>query len=93
MGPTNFKSVSKTLTRGGPKLNIPANYSLNISAYTDSREKIIVSPGVGYWRNEIGSNEFYSELEIEWKPSSQISFTFGPEYSTNYTSFQWVRKS
>ena len=89
-GSTNFESVSKSLTRGGPKLNIPANYSLNISAYTDSRGKIIVSPGIGYWRNEIGSNEFYSELEIEWKPSSQISLTFGPEYSTNYTSFQWV---
>ena len=86
-----FNFVSKTLTRGGPNLNIPANYSFNISAYSDSREKIIISPGVGYWRNEIGSNEFYSELEIEWKPSSQISFTFGPEYSTNYTSYQWVR--
>ena len=86
-----FKFVSKSLTRGGPKLNIPPNYSFYISAYTDSREKIIISPGVGYWRNEIGSNQFDSELEIEWKPSSQISFTFGPQYSTNYTSFQWVR--
>jgi hypothetical protein len=86
-----FKSVSKNLTRGGPKLNIPPNYSFYFSAYTDSREKIIVSPGFGYWRNEIGSDEFDSELEIEWKPSSQISFSFGPEYSTNYTSFQWVR--
>ncbi|MBK7632334.1 MAG: carbohydrate binding family 9 domain-containing protein [Ignavibacteriales bacterium] len=87
----NFKSVSKSLTRGGPKLNIPSNYSFNISAYTDSREKIIVSPGIGYWRNEIGSNEFATEIEIEWKPSSRISFSFGPEYATNNTSFQWVR--
>ncbi len=85
-----FNSVSKTLTRGGPKLNIPPNYSFNISAYTDSREKIIVSPGVGYWQNEIGSTDFWVELGFEWKPSSQISFKFGPEYSTNFTSYQWV---
>lgn len=87
----NFKSVSKSLTRGGPKLNIPPNYSFNISAYTDSREKIIISPEVGFWRNEIGNSEFYSELELEWKPSSRISLSIGPEFSTNNTSFQWVR--
>jgi hypothetical protein len=87
----NFNSVSKSLTRGGPKLNIPPNYSFNISAYTDSREKIIISPEVGFWRNEIGSIEFYSELELEWKPSSRISLSIGPEFSTNNTSFQWVR--
>jgi hypothetical protein len=87
----NFKSVSKTLTRGGPKLNIPQNYSFNISAYTDSREKIIITPSIGYWRNEIGSNEFDVQLEMEWKPSSRISFSFGPEYATNATSFQWVK--
>ena len=88
---TNFKSVSKTLTRGGPKLNIPSNYSFNLNAYTDSRENIIITPGIGYWRNSLGSNEFSVDLEIEWKPSSRISFSFGPEFSTNYTSYQWVK--
>lgn len=86
----NFKSVSTSLTRGGPKLNMPSNISFNISAYTDSREKIIISPGVGYWRNDIGSNELGFELDIEWKPSSQISFRFGPQYSSSFVSHQWV---
>lgn len=87
----NFESVSKSLTRGGPKLNIPQNYSFDLSAYTDSREKIIITPNISYWRNEIGSAEFYSELQIEWKPSSRISFSIGPQYATNFTSFQWVK--
>ncbi|MEO8232133.1 MAG: DUF5916 domain-containing protein [Ignavibacteriota bacterium] len=88
---TNFKSVSKTLTRGGPKLNVPANYSVNLSASTDNRLNIIFSPGIGYWRDEIGNVESYLELGIEWKPSSQISFSFSPEYNLNYSTYQWVK--
>ena len=86
----NFNSVSTTLTRGGPKLNIPYNYSFSINAYTDSREKIIFSPYVNLWRNKIGSNEQYYGFELEWKPTSQISLTFAPEYGNNFTSYQWV---
>lgn len=86
----NFKSVSKTLTRGGPKLNIPSGYSFNISGYSDSREKIQLQPFFGYWRNQIDSYEYYTGFEIMWKPIPQIGFSIGPEYSFNYTSFQWV---
>lgn len=86
----NFESVSTTLTRGGPKLNMPENFSFNLNAYSDSRERITLSPFVSYWENDIGSNEKYFGFEIEWKPNSQISFSVGPEYGTNYTSFQWV---
>ena len=32
----------------------------------------------------------YFGFEMEWKPNSQISFSIGPEYSTNFTLFQWV---
>jgi len=86
----NLKSVSTTLTRGGPKLNIPSNFSFNFSAYSDSREKITFSPYINYWENAIGSNEKYFGFDLEWKPSSQISFSIGPEYALNYTSYQWV---
>jgi len=86
----NFKSVSKSLTRGGPKLNIPSNFSFNFSGYSDSREKITLSPYINYWENAIGSNEKYFGFDLEWKPSSQISFSIGPEYAINYTSYQWV---
>ena len=86
----NFKSNSTTLTRGGPTIDIPQNYSFNISAYSDSRGKIIFSPYADFWWNKIGNNEQYFGLEVEWKPNSQISFTIEPEYSYNYTSYQWV---
>ncbi|MFZ2324999.1 MAG: DUF5916 domain-containing protein [Ignavibacteriaceae bacterium] len=86
----NFKSNSTTLTRGGPTINIPQNYALSISAYTDSRGEIIFTPYADLWWNKIGNNEQYFGLEVEWRPNSQISFTIEPEYSYNYTSYQWV---
>ena len=86
----NFESISTTLTRGGPKLDVPKSFSFNFSGYSDSREKITFSPFVSYWENGIGSNEKYFGFELEWKPNSQISFSIGPEYSTNFTLFQWV---
>ncbi len=89
-GSYNFESISTTLTRGGPKLIIPPNYSFGFGAYSDSREKIIVSPYANFWRNETGSYQFNLDLELEWKPSSQISFVLEPEYSYNFSKYQWV---
>lgn len=86
----NYKSVSTSMLRGGPKINIPPNYSVNISGYSDSRDKIIVQPYASYWHNDLGSNETDLGIEIEWKPSSQISFTFGPDFYKNFTRNQWV---
>ena len=89
-GSYNFESFSTTLTRGGAKLIIPSNYSFSLGAYSDNREKIIVSPNVNYWRNRIGSYQYDLDIEFQWKPSSQISFVFEPVYSYNYTKYQWV---
>lgn len=86
----NFNSVSTTLTRGGPKLDVPFNYSVNLNAYTDSRAEFQLKPFAGYWRNQIQSHEYYFGFDLVWKPDPQISFSIGPEYAFNYTSFQWV---
>jgi hypothetical protein len=69
---------------------VPHNYSININAYTDSREKIIFSPYVGFWRDDVGGNENYYGLELTWKPSPQVGLTVGPEYSYVHSKYQWV---
>jgi hypothetical protein len=86
----NFESISTTLTRGGPKVIMPPNFSINVNAYTDSREKIIFHPFGGFWRNSSGSNDYYFGLEFEWKPNPQIGFTIGPEYAYIENIYQWV---
>jgi hypothetical protein len=69
---------------------MPPNFSINVNAYTDSREKIIFYPFGGFWRNSSGSNDFYFGLEFEWKPNPQIGFTIGPEYAYTHNIYQWV---
>jgi hypothetical protein len=86
----NFESISTTLTRGGPKVIMPPNFSINVNAYTDSREKIIFYPFGGFWRNTSGSNDYYFGLEFEWKPNPQIGFTIGPEYAYTHNIYQWI---
>jgi hypothetical protein len=89
-GSYNFESTSTTHTRGGPIVIMPQNYSINVNAYTDSREKIIFSPYVGFWSDDVGGNESYYGLELTWKPSPQVGLTVGPEYSFINSQYQWV---
>lgn len=89
-GGINFESFSTTATRGGPKVKNPTNYSFYASAYTDNREKIIFSPTTSFWSNALGSYEYSVGLDFEWKPNSQITFSFGPEYDFRNDRNQWV---
>jgi hypothetical protein len=89
-GGLNFESYSTTLTRGGPIVKIPQSYSFYFNGYTDSREKLILSPSGGLWKNDLGSHEYRMGLNIEWKPNSQISFNIGPEYTHINDRHQWV---
>lgn len=89
-GSFNFEATSVELTRGGPKVLQPQNFGFNINTYTDSREKIIFYPYGWYWKNDFGNNEYGYGVEIEWKPSSQITLTVGPEYSYTFSKYQWV---
>jgi hypothetical protein len=86
----DFESISTTLTRGGPKVLNPENYSININGYTDSREKIIFSPFAGYWKDAANSYDYFYGVNFEWKPNPQIGIIIGPEYSYNNSMNQWV---
>lgn len=81
---------SKTLTRGGPLMKIPNNYYLEYWAYTDSRKDVILSTGGYYNVDGLGSNYYSAWAELEWKPNSQVTFRFGPEYSKALEKIQWV---
>jgi hypothetical protein len=86
----NAEATSLTLTRGGPKAIIPRSFTINISGYTDSREKIIFSPFGGYRTDDFGGYTYDYGLEIEWKPMPRIEVTFEPTYEFNNTKNQWV---
>ena len=86
----NFESTSTTATRGGPKIIIPENFSVGMYVATDSREKMIFTQGIGYWKDDLGSYDFSAEFEVEWKPNSQLNISVEPEYDFTKSIYQWV---
>jgi hypothetical protein len=89
-GSYDFESISTTLTRGGPKVINPARYSFHLDGSTDNREKLILSPFVNYWGNELGSQGYSVGAELVWRPSPQIDFSIGPEWMYDFEVTQWV---
>jgi hypothetical protein len=87
----NFESTSTTITRGGPRMILSENSFLGISVRSDSREKVVLSSGIGIWQDAFGSYDFSVEFEVEWKPDSQLNISFEPEYYVTKSIHQWVK--
>ena len=90
-GNYNFKSLSPTLTRGGPLGVNPESYYVWIYGSTDSRAKLSFSAEQDYSANIIGYTYSWSNLSLTWKPNSQLTFSIGPTFERNNAIQQWVK--
>lgn len=90
-GNINFESLNPTLTRGGPMGISPASYYLWVNMESDSREKLIANFEIDYSKNAIGAKYNMYEFALTWKPSSQLTFTFGPTFENSNALQQWVK--
>jgi len=86
----NFESVNTTLTRGGPKVKYPYNYSVSLRGYTDSSKELKFNPFGTYWHNGFGDYDYECGLEIEWRPQSNITLSLAPAYYYTMSNYQWV---
>ncbi len=89
----NISSTTRSagMLRGGPMMKVPGNWNINAGFSSDSRKKLGFSLNSGfskgfedYFRN---SNYF---MEIFYKPTNYLSFTFGPGYSRSFNELQYV---
>ncbi|MBU0475697.1 MAG: carbohydrate binding family 9 domain-containing protein [Bacteroidetes bacterium] len=86
----DFERVSNTQTRGGPRVIMPERFQIGVSGYSDSRDKIIIKPGFNFWIDGLNSNRYYFYMNVIWKPKSNVSFTFSPNYEYYNSKTQWV---
>ncbi len=86
------KSLDKNLTRGGPLTVSPSGYFGFLDIYSDSRKPVVLSLDFNYSASKSGDLSWESEISLRWKPKSNISISFGPEYSYTYSTSQWVKK-
>ncbi len=89
-GGYNFKIMSRNITRGGPIAAFPKTYWVGLDYGTDSRKPVVFNIDFFYAGDDLGSNEYEVELDMEWKPSSQIYFSIGPEIEYNHEKIQYV---
>jgi hypothetical protein len=87
----NPKSWSNDGTRGGPLMRNPWGWQINFSVSSDSRKPIVISLWTSsYTRPTGGYDSFSGEVNVRWKPRSNISFSIGPSYSRRTSIVQWV---
>lgn len=86
----NFESYNKTLTRGGPITKDPSEYSLGLSMETDNRKDVVFELYAFHENNDLKEKYLNLEASVEWKPSSQITLSVGPEFESRNSKRQWV---
>ena len=90
IGTYDFDYTSTTFTRGGPKVILPGNYSVTLKGYSDSKEKLVFTSILAYWRDNLGSHDYNVGIEAEWKPKPNITLSINPEYTYTKANYQWV---
>lgn len=86
------RSLDTRSTRGGPGMLAPAGYTFNINFRNDSRKAVSFFFFSSINKNEAGSNSFYIEPSIEWKPLPAMSLNFSPNYNYNFAYSQYIKR-
>ncbi len=86
----NFRSLSQTLTRGGPLAYSPTSWNVNGGVSTDSRKRLSLSLYSSYSENLIGGWGWYLGPYLSIRPTSATSISIGPSYSSTNAILQFV---
>lgn len=86
------QTLDKELTRGGPLTLSPSGVFGFLNISSDSRKLIVLSCGLHNSSTKSGSKSYSSWISLRWKMRSNLSISFSPEYSYEFSTSQWVRK-
>jgi hypothetical protein len=93
-GSLNTPSLSTDMLRGGPMMKLPGSVNPRIGFSTDSRKKLMFSVSAnGSHGFQNSSDNFYTELDITYKPTNYLVFTISPTYNKSYSELQYVTQA
>lgn len=92
MAAVNPRTISNTLTRGGPLALVPWGYQFDLSLETDSRKSVVLEEAGTIYRRPESGTEWSLQLSVRWKPRSNISVSVGPLIGRETTRYQWVTR-
>ena len=86
----NPKTMSNSLTRGGPLALIPAGFQVRLGFNSDSRKPIVISAFQNLYSRPTEGYSWNGHVSLRWKPRSNISLSLGPGYYVRHSDIQWV---
>jgi hypothetical protein len=78
------------MTRGGPIVGVPTNYSVNGSVSTDSRWPVIVGLNTYYAHSRDRSESPSLGLSFDMRPTSTLHIIVGPSWSATRRATQYL---
>jgi len=88
----NPRTLSNTMTRGGPLVERPWGWQLDLRGGTDSRKRIVIEGGLTSYRQPGAGDQISGQISLRWKPSGNFNLSIGPGYSYENTGHQWVTR-
>jgi hypothetical protein len=83
--------MSRTLTRGGPRMVSPAGAEWELEFNTDNRQVLSIRPSVAFSQRSQGDGSTLdARVPIVWQPSSQVQVQVSPGYGVGSTGSQYV---
>ncbi|MEK6768261.1 MAG: hypothetical protein AABY85_04650, partial [Gemmatimonadota bacterium] len=90
-GGFNVRALSDRLTRGGPLAYSPGSWFSGGGLSSDSRKRVAASLNVNYSENEIGGTGWGMDGSLDLRPTSSITVSVGPSYSTSNSILQYLQ--
>jgi len=90
-GNLNTSQLSTDMLRGGPTMKTPGSVNSRIGFNTDNRKKLVFTVFANGSKGfENDSHNFYTEVDITFKPSNFIVFTISPSFNKSFSDLQYV---
>ncbi len=77
-------------TRGGPLMIKPTSWFMELKVFSDERKEWAFGFSWFRWSALAGDLENRVQFEFEWKPITNLAFSFLPGYQWNYNTAQYV---
>ena len=89
-GVFNVRSQNQLLTRGGPSMERPANWEVNLDVGSSAASETRGEMGVAYGQNEDGGLTFLVDSSLTIQPSPQWQLSIRPGYERQVDTQQYV---
>ncbi len=90
-GPEN---MSRTATRGGPRMREPGRFDFSGSIATDNRRMISLTPRVAFARGREGAGGLFEvSAAVKIQPSTRVEIELAPNYRETEVAAQYVATS